>query len=69
MSIAAVIRLGIHCGVEIVSDTPNLALLNTVVVRAGIEIAVFAHLPEFVTKITYFPDDESANSRSSSETI
>lgn len=58
MSIAAVIRLGIHCGVEIVSDTPNLALLNAVDLKAGIEVAVFAHLAGSVTNDTYGPDEE-----------
>jgi hypothetical protein len=58
MSIAAVIRLGIHCGIGIVSDTPTSTLLNAVYVKAGIEIAVFAHLAEFITNTTHVPDDK-----------
>lgn len=58
ISISAVIRIGIHCGIEVVQDDSPLKTLDLVKVRAGMELAVFVHLAEFVTNVMYAPNDK-----------
>jgi hypothetical protein len=56
--ISAVLRIGIHCGVEVVTpETPFLGVVGPTF-QAGIEVAVFAHVGEFITNVTVTPDNE-----------
>ncbi|KAF2849558.1 hypothetical protein T440DRAFT_399056 [Plenodomus tracheiphilus IPT5] len=54
--ISAALRVGVHCGIEV--GTPKPGLLNSFEVQSGIEVAAWANVAEFVTNITYTPDDE-----------
>ncbi|KAF1829848.1 hypothetical protein BDW02DRAFT_508940 [Decorospora gaudefroyi] len=62
VSISAVLRIGIHCGIEV--DQGEVPTLDAVIeavnpfdITAGVEVAVFAHVAEFITNVTY--DDEA----------
>jgi len=59
VSIAAVLRIGIHCGIEVAPAEAPGKLPGGPEVRAGIEVALVAHVAEFITNITYTPDDKS----------
>jgi hypothetical protein len=61
VNISAVLRIGIHYGIEVVHDRSPLPLLDTINVKAGIEVAVLAHLAEFVTNVTHAPNDKDCN--------
>jgi hypothetical protein len=52
---AAVLRIGAHCGIEVVPPESVSVLGN---VQAGIEVAVYANVAEFKTNVTYAPEDE-----------
>jgi hypothetical protein len=61
--ISAVLRIGVHCGIEI--EQPPSSALETLVqkigyptVRAGVEVAVYAHVAEFITNVTLAPNDK-----------
>ncbi|KAF1850107.1 uncharacterized protein K460DRAFT_271349 [Cucurbitaria berberidis CBS 394.84] len=63
VAISAVLRVGVHCGIEVTSPkTPSLQALGPQLglpkVTAGIEVAVFAHVAEFITNVTYNPKDK-----------
>lgn len=53
--ISAVLRIGVHCGIEV--GTPKALKLGALEVKSGIEVAVFANVAEFVTNITHTPND------------
>lgn len=62
--ISAVLRVGVHCGIEVTSpETPGLKNLGRRLglpsVSAGIEVAVFAHVAEFTTNFTSTPDEDA----------
>jgi hypothetical protein len=57
------LRIGVHCGVEV--DKPKATgfdaladKLGPIDVTTGVEVAVFANIAEFVTNVTYAPDDD-----------
>jgi hypothetical protein len=61
--ISAVLRIGVHCGIEIAQPkTPALESLARKLgypqVKAGVEVAVYAHVAEFITNVTLAPDDK-----------
>lgn len=58
--ISAALRVGLHCGVEVetLSSMESLAVQE---LRAGIEVAVFANIAEFVTNVTYAPEDSECD--------
>ncbi|CAN9136082.1 unnamed protein product [Alternaria sp. RS040] len=63
VSIAAVLRVGVHCGVEVGQpELPGIADLFAdsvgFEVNAGVELALFANVAEFVTNISYVPEDD-----------
>ncbi|KAI4950046.1 hypothetical protein J4E91_004702 [Alternaria rosae] len=63
ISMSAALRVGAHCGLEVVPPEPpafNVFNMNfgPPAVEAGIEVAVFANIAEFNTNITYAADDE-----------
>lgn len=55
--ISAALRVGVHCGVE-VGTPPSTDFSAIDEMRTGIEVAVFANVAEFVTNVTYAPEDE-----------
>ncbi|KAH7397417.1 hypothetical protein BKA66DRAFT_409043 [Pyrenochaeta sp. MPI-SDFR-AT-0127] len=55
IAISAVLRIGVHCGIEV--GTPDT--FDTVKVSSGIEVAVFAHVAEFITNVTYDAEDKA----------
>ncbi|KAI8931642.1 hypothetical protein NX059_011292 [Plenodomus lindquistii] len=60
VTISAALRVGVHVGAEV--GTPkSAASLVVEEVRAGVEVAVFANVAEFITNITYAPDDEDCD--------
>ena len=59
--IAGVLRIGIHCGIEVVPSEAPGGFLGASEVGAGIEVAVVAHVAEFITNVTLAPDDEDCN--------
>ena len=61
--ISAVLRIGVHCGIEI--EQPPSSALETFAqkvgypqVKAGVEVAIYAHVAEFITNVTRAPDDK-----------
>ncbi|KAH4182446.1 hypothetical protein HBH42_221880 [Parastagonospora nodorum] len=58
VSIAAALRIGIHCGIEVAPTGAPGKLPGGPEVRAGIEVALVAHVAESITNITYAPDDK-----------
>ncbi|KAG9187298.1 hypothetical protein G6011_05169 [Alternaria panax] len=63
VSIAAALRIGAHCGLEVVApETPSIntfvGVLGLPKVQAGIEVAIYANVAEFKTNVTYAPNDE-----------
>ncbi|KAB2110222.1 hypothetical protein AG0111_0g1691 [Alternaria gaisen] len=62
VSIAAALRIGAHCGLEVTAPETGIfeALKDFALpeVQAGIEVAVFANVAEFTTNVTYTPDDK-----------
>ncbi|KAF2001729.1 hypothetical protein P154DRAFT_595775 [Amniculicola lignicola CBS 123094] len=60
--LSAVLRVGIHAGFTLVAPKiPKIeALANFTIpsVGGGIEVGVFANIAEFITNVTYVPDDE-----------
>jgi hypothetical protein len=63
VSLAAILRIGMHCGIEVERSKATgpdafVDWLDPFDVTAGVEIAVFANVAEFVTNVTYAPDDK-----------
>lgn len=60
VSISAVLRVGVHCGIEVSQPEDNSwdILPDIFNITAGVEVAVFANVAEFVTNVTYVPEDE-----------
>jgi hypothetical protein len=70
VAVSAYLRIGAHIGIELMAPeiSPfSFELGNTTVgppmVEAGIEVAVFANVAEFITNITYLPDDKECELR------
>jgi hypothetical protein len=56
--IAAVLRIGVHCGIEVVPAFTSNMVPGGPEVQAGIDLALVAHVAEFVTNVTYSPQAE-----------
>jgi hypothetical protein len=59
VSIVAVLQIGIHCGIEVAPTEVPGKLPGGPKIRAGIEVALVAHDAEFITNVTYAPDDKN----------
>jgi hypothetical protein len=55
MTIAAVLKTGVHCGIEIVPPESLSKLPGSPEIQAGGELALVVQVAEFVTTITYYP--------------
>jgi len=62
ITMQAALRIGAHCGLEVVmpEPPPGLSLVDKLSpqVEAGIEVAIYANIAEFNTNVTYAADDE-----------
>jgi len=62
ITMQAALRIGAHCGLEVVmpEPPPGLGMLDKLSpqVEAGIEVAIYANIAEFNTNVTYAADDE-----------
>jgi hypothetical protein len=60
---SAVLRVGVHAGFQLASPAiPSITVFDTTVtipsVGGGIEVGVFANVAEFITNVTYAPEEE-----------
>jgi hypothetical protein len=53
--IAAVLRIGVHSGIEVVPPSTLNMVPGSPEVQAGIELALVAHVAELFTNVTYSP--------------
>ncbi|KAI4638434.1 hypothetical protein J4E93_009987 [Alternaria ventricosa] len=62
ITMQAALRIGAHCGLEVVmpEPPPGLGMVEKLSpqVEAGIEVAIYANIAEFNTNVTYAADDE-----------